>query len=81
MFCSNHLCNVVISHSGDVSDVIEENGRPINAMNFDFGESYAFEVNCASGHRTRLASPRDVKIVRGPAALGDPGPLLTLKRR
>jgi hypothetical protein len=64
---------------GQVSDVVQENGQPINAMDFDFGGSYSFEVDCKAGHRTRLNAPRDVKTVRGPAMMGDPGPLLTLR--
>lgn len=79
VFCANHQCDLLICQMGQVSDVVQENGQPINAMDFDFGGSYAFEVDCEAGHRTRLNAPRDVKTVRGPTAMGEAGPPLTLR--
>lgn len=70
IFCHTHPCKLVVSEMGNVSEVFQENGRQINAMDFDFGSSYSFDVDCPAGHRSRLNAPRDVQLVRGPASAG-----------
>ena len=79
VFCAHHLCGKIICEIGDVSNVWEETGRPVNGLGFDFGGSHAFELNCNLGHTMRVAAPRDVQFVRGVAAEGPEGPKLTLR--
>jgi len=79
VFCPHHKCGEMISISGDVSEVCAENGAPINAMDFDYGGRYAFEVSCVSGHVTRLAAPRDVQLVRSAVSETEFAPPLILR--